>query len=79
MKFLGSSGTQVQLTQETSSTNPPTQGNNNRQNRQSMYPAIDPVSIDPGAPIDVSEVGLWIMGSRGPDNEYLSCGGVRFG
>lgn len=24
----------------------------------------------------VEEIQLWVMGSRGPNNEYVSCGGV---
>ncbi|KAG5642342.1 hypothetical protein DXG03_002990 [Asterophora parasitica] len=29
--------------------------------------------------VDVSELGLWIMGSRAPDGGYVSCGGVSLG
>ena len=29
------------------------------------------------AVVDVEEIGLWIMGSKGPDNEYVSCGSVK--
>jgi hypothetical protein len=42
---------------------------------------LAPVYIGLGtdASVDVEEVGLWIMGSRAPSNEYVSCGGVRLG
>lgn len=37
------------------------------------------VNLSPRATVDVEEIGLWIMGSRGPNNEYISCGGVGLG
>jgi hypothetical protein len=50
-----------------------------RTERRRAPPA--PVYIDLGADatVDVEEIGLWIMGSRGPNNEYVSCGGVTLG
>ena len=37
------------------------------------------VDLGPDAMVDVREIGLWIMGSRGPSNEYISCGSVSLG
>lgn len=34
------------------------------------------VKVDSLGTYDVREVQLWVMGSHGPDNEYVSCGGI---
>ena len=34
------------------------------------------VEVDSLGTYDVREVQLWVMGSHGPDNEYVSCGGI---
>lgn len=34
-----------------------------------------PLDIDLGT-VKVNEVQLWVMGSRGPNNEYVNCGGI---
>lgn len=33
------------------------------------------VSVDLGVVV-VEEIQLWVMGSHGPNNEYINCGGV---
>jgi hypothetical protein len=50
-----------------------------RPNRRRVQSAPVHVDLGSAAMVDVEEIGLWIMGSRGPNNEYVSCGGVRFG
>jgi activating signal cointegrator complex subunit 1 len=34
------------------------------------------VKVDSLGTYDVREVQLWVMGSHGPDNEYVICGGI---
>jgi activating signal cointegrator complex subunit 1 len=34
------------------------------------------VKVDSLGTYDVREVQLWVMGSHGRDNEYVSCGGI---
>ncbi|GLB45250.1 hypothetical protein LshimejAT787_2100100 [Lyophyllum shimeji] len=38
-----------------------------------------PVDLTADEAVRVREVGLWVMGSRGPRGEYVSCGGVAVG
>jgi len=34
-----------------------------------------PLAVNLGE-FHVGEIQLWMMGSHGPDNEYISCGGI---
>ncbi len=43
---------------------------------RSPLAAPPPLDIDLGT-YTVDEVQLWVMGSHGPRNQYVSCGGVR--
>jgi hypothetical protein len=60
-----------------SSSNPSSKPLNVPKKSPSHYSVKNPpsVSVNLGVFI-VEEIQLWIMGSHGPNNEYISCGGI---